>query len=334
MYNKQNKTNSLVEAGLIVALMIVLIMLNLYFPIFTVFGSFILPIPIAVLYMRQDYKITIWAILVTGVITTLINNPITALTTTISFGIMGFLLGYCIKKEKPIFITIVILAAGFLLSNIMTFFIYFSFIDKRGIIGYMNENINIIKESMELTKEIYSKAGVPKDKLQQIDQVFGSLNLDSMLKMLPVALIIIAFLSAFLNYAVTKKVLMKLGYKNVKSLPSISKIYVNVRLVTIVAIGLLIGAVLKRKTIGLGDYFFITASYLLIILLLIDGISTFIYYMRNKFKISKGILIFIFLMTLGPLYIIYFYLGLADIMLDFRKLDPFRQYENNKSGEL
>lgn len=187
---------------------------------------------------------------------------------------------------------------------------------------------------MELTKEFYSKAGVPEDKLQQIDQVFGSLNLDSMLKMLPVALIISAFLSAFLNYAVTKKVLMKLGYKNVKSLPSISKIYVNVRLVTIVAIGLLIGAVLKRKTIGLGDYFFITASYLLIILLLIDGISTFIYYMRNKFKISKGILIFIFLITLGPLYIIYFYLGLADIMLDFRKLDPFRQYKNNKSGEL
>ncbi|MCS4454021.1 DUF2232 domain-containing protein [Clostridium botulinum] len=70
------------------------------------------------------------------------------------------------------------------------------------------------------------------------------------------------------------------------------------------------------------------------ILLLIDGISTFIYYMRNKFKISKGILIFIFLITLGPLYIIYFYLGLADIMLDFRKLDPFRQYKNNKSGEL
>lgn len=55
----------------------------------------------------------------------------------------------------------------------MTFLIYFSFIDRRGIIGYINENINIIKESMELTKEIYSKAGVSKDKLQQIDQVFG-----------------------------------------------------------------------------------------------------------------------------------------------------------------
>ncbi|MCS4454022.1 YybS family protein [Clostridium botulinum] len=159
------------------------------------------------------------------------------------------------KKRKSYLYNNYYISSWFLLSNIMTFLIYFSFIDRRGIIGYINENINIIKESMELTKEIYSKAGVSKDKLQQIDQVFGFLNLDSMLKMLPVALIINAFLAAFLNYAVTKKILMKLGYKNVKSLPSISKIYINVRLVTIVAIGLLIGAVLKRKAIGLGDYF-------------------------------------------------------------------------------
>ncbi len=40
MYNRQNKTNSLVEAGLIVSLMIVLIMLNLYFPIFSIFITF------------------------------------------------------------------------------------------------------------------------------------------------------------------------------------------------------------------------------------------------------------------------------------------------------
>ncbi|EPY2272630.1 YybS family protein [Clostridium sporogenes] len=335
MYNRQNKTNSLVEAGLIVSLMIVLIMLNLYFPVFTIFGSFVLPIPIAVLYLRQDYKTTVWAIIVTGIITTLINNPITALTTTISFGIMGFLLGYCIKKQKSIFITIIILAAGFLLSNIMIFFIYFSFIDKRGIMAYINENINMIKESMELTKQIYSKAGVPKDKLQQMDQIFAYLKLDSILKVLPAALILNAFVAAFLNYAVTKKVLIKLGYKNVKSLPHISKVYVNVRLVTIVAIGLLIGAILKRKELVLGDYFLITSQSIFKILLLINGISVFIYYMRNKFKISKGVVIFILFMTvLGPLSIIYFYLGLMDIMLDFRKLDPFRQYENNKSGEL
>ncbi len=100
MYNRQNKTNSLVEAGLIVSLMIVLIMLNLYFPIFSIFITFLLPIPIAVLYLRQDYKITLWAILVTGVITAMINNPITAVIITISFGTIGFLLGYCIKKTK------------------------------------------------------------------------------------------------------------------------------------------------------------------------------------------------------------------------------------------
>lgn len=78
-----------------------------------------------------------------------------------------------------------------------------------------------------------------------------------------------------------------------------------------------------------------TSSNLLFIILLIDGLSVFVYYMKNKFNISKGILIFIFLMTiLGPLSVIYFYLGLIDAMLDFRKLDSLRQYDNNKSGEV
>ncbi|AUM97400.1 YybS family protein [Clostridium sporogenes] len=335
MYNRQNKTNSLVEAGLIVSLMIVLIMLNLYFPIFSIFITFLLPIPIAVLYLRQDYKITLWAILVTGVITAMINNPITAVIITISFGTIGFLLGYCIKKQKSIFMTIMILAAGFLLSNIMIILIQILFVNKNGIMNFINKNIRMIKDTMESAKDFYSQAGVPKEQLQRMEQKLNLLQPDLILKMIPGALITISFVLAFLNYAITRTVLIKLGYKNVKPLPHISKIYVNVRIVTIVAIGLLIGVILKRKGIEVGDYFFMTSSNLLFTMLLIDGVSVFIYYMKNKFNISKGILIFIlFITVLGSLNIIYIYLGLMDIMLDFRKLDPFRKYENNKSGEL
>ena len=331
MYNRQNKTNSLIEAGLIVSLMIVLIMANLYLPILAIFISFLLPIPITVLYLRQDYKITLWAIIVTGVITSMIQDPITAVTTTISFGTMGFLLGYCIEKQKSIFITIVILAFGFLLSRIIQISIYFMFIDNRGIVKIMNESKKIMQQSIEF----YSNIGIPKEQIQQMEQTLAYFKPDLILKMLPSILIMSSFLSAVLNYFVSKKVLMKLGYKNIKPLPHISKIHVNVRLVTIVAIGLLIGAILKRKGIELGDYFFITSDNLIKILFLINGISTAIYYMRNKFKISKGILIFILLMTSSPIFsLIYIYLGLIDIMFDFRKLDSFRGYNDNKSGEL
>lgn len=335
MYNRQHKTNSLVEAGLIVSLMIVLIMFNLYFPILSIFITFLLPIPIAVLYLRRDYKITLWAILVTGVITAMINNPITAVIITISFGTIGFLLGYCIKKQKSIFTTIMILAIGLFISKILIILIQILLINKNGIMEFFNNNMDMIKKSIESTKEFYAKAGVSKQQLQQIDQVFDMLKPEYILTILPATLIMMAFIGSILNYAITRKVLMKLGYKNIEPLPHISKVYVNVRVVTIVAIGLLIGVILKRKSIGLGDYFLISSQYLFKVLLLIDGISTFIYYMRNKFKISKGVLIFILFMTvLGPLSIIYFYLGLMDVMLDFRKLDSFRNYKDNKSGEL
>ncbi|EJO5348135.1 YybS family protein [Clostridium botulinum] len=332
MYNRENKTKPVIEAGLMVSLMIILIMFNLYFPVISIFVSFVLPIPIAVLYLRQDYKTTLLAILVTGIITTMIRNPIIALGTTISFGTIGYLLGYCIKKQKSIFMTIMILTAGFLLSGILILLIQVLFIDKNVIL----KNINMMKESMKLTKEFYSKAGIPKEQLEQIDKMIALLKPDIMLKVLPLSLIIAAFLSALLNYAITKKVLTKLGYNNLKSLPHISKIYINVRLVTIAAIGLLIGIILQRKSIELGDYFFITSQFIFTTLLLIDGVSTFIYYMRNKYKISKGILIFILFITVFSLNLSAFYisLGLIDTIFDFRKLDSFRQYKNNKSGEL
>ncbi|NFA61785.1 YybS family protein [Clostridium sporogenes] len=335
MYNRQNKTSSLVEAGLIVSLMVVLIMFSLYLPVIGIFTTFLLPIPIAVLYLRQDYKITLLSILVTGIITTMIKDPITAVIIIISFGTIGFLLGYCIKSKKSIFITIVIIALGFLISNIIVFLIQILFVNKIGIMNFINKNISMMKDTMESAKDFYSQAGVPKEQLQQMEQRLNLLQPDLILKMLPGSLIIISFVLAFLNYAITRAVLIKLGYKNVKPLPHISKIYINVRIVTIVAIGLLIGVILKRNNLVLGDYFFMTSSNLLFTMLLIDGLSVFIYYMKNKFKIPKGILIFILFMTvLGPLNIIYFYLGLMDVMLDLRKLDSFRRYDNNKSGEV
>jgi uncharacterized protein YybS (DUF2232 family) len=335
MYNRQIKTSSLVEAGLIVSLMIVLIMFSLYLPVIGILTTFLLPIPIAVLYLRQDYKITLLSIIVTGIITTMMQDPLTAVIITISFGIIGFLLGYCIKNKKSIFTTIIIIALGFLISIIIVFLIQILFIDKNTIMNIINKNISMMKESMELVKEFYSQAGVPKEQLQQMEQKFNLLQPDFILKMIPGALIISSFMSAFLNYGITRTVLIKLGYKNIKPLPHISKIYINVRIVTIVAIGLLIGVILKRNNLVLGDYFYMTSSNLLFIILLIDGLSVFVYYMKNKFNISKGILIFIFLMTiLGPLSVIYFYLGLIDAMLDFRKLDSLRQYDNNKSGEV
>ncbi len=335
MYNRQNKTSSLVEAGLIVSLMVVLIMFSLYLPVIGIFTTFLLPIPIAVLYLRQDYKITLLSILVTGIITTMIKDPITAVIITISFGTIGFLLGYCIKSKKSIFITIAIIALGLLISNIIVFLIQILFVDKAGIMNFINKNISMMKDTMESAKDFYTQVGVPKQQLQQMEQKINLLQPDLILKMIPGALILNSIVFAFLNYAITRTILIKLGYKNVKPLPHVSKIYVNVRIVTIVAIGLLIGVILKRNNLVLGDYFFMTSSNLLFTMLLIDGLSVFVYYMRDKFNISKGILIFILLMTvLGPLSIIYFYLGLMDVMLDLRKLDSFRKYDNNKSGEV
>ncbi|WP_050606312.1 YybS family protein [Clostridium niameyense] len=334
MYNRQGKTKSLVEAGLTVALMVVLVLANLYIPVFGTIVSFILPIPITVLYLRQDCKNTILSIVCTGVIVSLLNNPLIGISTTISFGIMGIVLGYCIKKDKSFLTTIIYLAIGFLISTIIKFSMYFLFVDRRGIIAFINDYIKVLNETMDMYKQIYTKAGVPQEKIQYLEKSMAIFKPEYIVKFIPGVLIVASFISGFLNYIITKAILNKLGYKNIKSPIPFSKIYINVRLAAILSIILLIGILLNRKNLSIGDYLMVSSQIILQILFIIDGLSVAIYYLRNKFNISKGLLFVIILFTMfSNLSIIYIFIGLLDIVMDFRKLDPYR-LNNNKNGGL
>ncbi|SQC01733.1 Predicted membrane protein [Clostridium tetanomorphum] len=58
----------------------------------------------------------------------------------------------------------------------------------------------------------------------------------------------------------------------------------------------------------------------------IDGLSVALYYLKDRYKMSKGVItLIIFLTMFSQLSIVYFILGLADLIIDFRKLDPNRK---------
>ena len=59
MQNRIYNTKAVIEAGLISALIVVIMLINVYVPIFSIFGMFILPVPVTVLYIRHNYKVTL-----------------------------------------------------------------------------------------------------------------------------------------------------------------------------------------------------------------------------------------------------------------------------------
>lgn len=324
MQNRSYNTHAIVEAGLITAIIVVIMLFSVYVPIFSMLGTFILPIPVTVLYIRQNWKVTLTAVFVSGIIIAMTYNPISALTASVLFGSTGITLGYCIRHEKKFSFTIILLAIASAAATMLDAVVYVNLIDKKGLMGVINENIKIINGSMDTVNSLYLKMGVSQAQLAQLKQIFAIFTPDFILKLIPAMLIIASFFSAYFNYIITKSILKKLRYE-MKQEVTFTNIYINNRIGTFLVVLVIIGLLLNRYNMSSGGYVLNSSTIVLQIALLTDGVSLAAYYLRNKFRMPKAftviILTIIIFSQASNLLVI---AGLIDMVLDFRKLDPFR----------
>ncbi|MBC2582211.1 YybS family protein [Clostridium sp. DJ247] len=325
MENRIYNTKALIEAGLITAIVVVITLINVYVPIFSLFGTYILPIPITLLYIRHNYKVTLGAVFVSAILISILYNPLSALTSSILFGITGMTLGYCIKNDKKVSITMLILAIGLAIGTAINFGIYISFIDTVGIVGFINNTLKTLRESIDMSKQLYIKLGVSSDQFAPIEKSLSLFTTEFVLKILPAGIIISSFVSAYLNYAITRSILKKLRY-NIKEIVPFNKIYVNTRVGTIVVLFLIIGLLLSKSNMNLGGYLEVSSMFVLQFIFILDGLALAAYYLKYRFKISRlAIVLMLTFTVISQLSVIYIFLGLADMIVDFRKLDPYRR---------
>lgn len=325
MNNRVYNTKSIVEAGIITTLIVILALMNIYLPIFSIFGKFILPIPVTVLYLRHNAKVTIISIVVSGILVGMTYNPLSGLTSAIMFGLAGMSLGYCIKNDKKISTTLVLLSSAFFVGTTIDIFVYIKLITGSSINAFVEEMVKAINESFNMAMDFYKKVGVSEEQLKPLLDSLKMMNADFILKLTPAILIVSSIIFAYLTYILTRLILRKLGY-NIKEIPKFTEIYINVKVATILAVFLLLGVLLVRQNIKGGEYVLSSSELLLQYAFLINGLSVAVYYLKNKFNIGKGFTVLIILFTLFSRFaMIYFMLGLADVILDFRKLDPNRK---------
>jgi uncharacterized protein YybS (DUF2232 family) len=89
MQKRMYNTKALIEGSLTTALIVVIMLINIYVPIFFIFVNFILPIPITVLYIRQDYKIALISVIASDILISMFYNPIAALSLIVLIGLTG-----------------------------------------------------------------------------------------------------------------------------------------------------------------------------------------------------------------------------------------------------
>ena len=331
MEKKNYSTKAIVEASLISVIISVIMIITGYLPIVSFIGALILPIPVAILYIRHNSKITITAIFLSIILTSLVYNPIMAVYSAITYSIVGSTLGYCVKKSKKSSITLLFLAIASAISNILTVAFSMLLIEKVSFLNFLSKNLEFMKQSMkasmEQTKIIYSQMGVTPEQLKLLDknfEIIEKVDIMLVLVLIPATILLLSFVSAYLNYIVSRAILKKLNYKMEEVLP-FSKVYVS-NIVGAVLIGIVcIGIILSTKNVIGGKYILNSSQVFVQFVFTINGLAATTYFLRVKRNLSKPVVVLILVLTtLSPLGTIYFSIGLMEMAFDFRRLDPYR----------
>jgi uncharacterized protein YybS (DUF2232 family) len=329
MENTKYNTRSIVEAGLISAIIVILMLITGYVPMMSFMGTLILPVPVALLFIRHDIKVTIAAIVVSALITAALFNPIQALLSAISFGLTGLTLGYSIKKGKSSNYTLFLLAVVSLIATLLTLVMTIFLIQNTTITVFVTRTINEInmalKESIDMAKALYSKAGMTEEQFKQMDAMLAMFNTDFLINAIGAILILQSAISAFLNYVTAKAVLRRLGYA-MKNMTPFTQLYISSLAGALIVLPVPLGVYLKAKNFSLGDPILTSGTMIMQYVFLIVGISVAAYFLKNRFKLSKGVIILIVLFTaFNPVFSsMFLYLGIADMIIDFRKINPNR----------
>lgn len=321
MQNRNFKAQVIVEAGLMSAIIVVFSLFNAYVPIFSFIDFIILPIPITLLVLRhKNYKAALGAIFSSTVLFAIFYNPIIAIVSGTLYGLSGLALGYCINKKLSFKKTFMVLVTASLITYIANLAILSGIMLDGGIVSSVDKTIKIFRESLDSSKAMITDQQ-QLDMINKFEQMFST---EVILKILPGAMVIWAFISAYINYIITSKILIKFKYEMKKRTP-FSLIYMNNRIGALLIIFVCIGLIFQSRGFVVGDYISASMFYVGSVAFLMNGISVAYYFLMTRLKVAKPFAIFIVIMTLlvniGQMYAI---IGFADMLLDFRKLDPNR----------
>jgi len=200
------KTSALVESGILAAIATVFTIIGAYVPILSLIANFVWPLPIILCGRRHGLKWSFLCLMVAGIIASILISPIHALSVVAVFGIIGLTMGECMRRQmSPIKLMLV--------SSVGAFF---SFIISM-LIGYLLMHINILEvfldsmsQGFDMSIDFYRQMGYGADQLAQI-----TTEMDTMKKMvqmiMPIAFIMVAPVTVFVNYWAARKILSKLG---------------------------------------------------------------------------------------------------------------------------
>ncbi len=321
-------TKSLIEAALMAGIITIISISASYILLFYIIGLILLPILVALIYYRNGMKYSIGTALISTILVAIFLNPILAITSGMSYGIIGVVLGHCLKNQKKTYNMLITLIIACIISMLVEVWLTSRLVSNISVIQFINDKLNTyiheFKTYITQTKEIYSNMGMNATQLQMFEQIESIFTVELLAMLIPTVLFIASFIQAYSTILFTHLIFRKLKYKEVKYL-RFSEFYVSnlvgAALIAVISICAIVGS---RGITG-GLFLYNAILMLTIMILAVNGAAVTDYFFRKKLGMPKAmrILLVVLLFLIGLSKILGI-VGFVEMMLDFRKLDPYR----------
>lgn len=314
------KTSAMVEAGILAAIAIVMALVSMYVPVIGAFVNFLWPLPIVICGMRNGLKWSVMSLIVAGVIVSIIISPLQAFFLVAIFGLLGLILGECMRRRFSPMKLMAYGSVGAVLALVINIALSFMVLG----INPVDMMFTAFHDSLNQLAAYYRESGMSEDEVKQA--VAGYAEMLRMMRIImPGAFLLSAPALAFVNYIAAKKILGKLG-EHFEDFPP----FINLQIP---------GWVLWPYAISLFavTYFYqnnqqhwmydvsVNVQTVCSFALVLQGIALIYWFVHKHNKPSWWAGAATVLLFLIPIFSqVMVYVGAFDIVFDFRKIRPKR----------
>ena len=312
------KTSAMVEAGILAAVAIVMALISMYVPVIGPFVNFVWPLPIIVCGVRRGLRWSIMTLIVAGIIIAMIISPMQAFFIAAIFGILGLILGECMRRHLSFNKLLLLGTLGGILALAINIALSFLLMG----IDPINMIYASFDDSLLQVAEFQRSHGV-----SEADIEASIANYKEMLRMMkvimPAAFLLFAPILALINYWAAKKILERLG-EHFPDFPVFRNMSMPWPVLALFMVSLF-GVTYFYQTAPDSWLYtaFVNVQALTSFLLVLQGIAVAYWMVDHYHKPKWWASVATALIFLIPVMsYVMVYLGACDVAMDLRKLRP------------
>jgi uncharacterized protein YybS (DUF2232 family) len=301
----------LTEGAMLLAVFTVIMLITFYMPLLGFLNLF-LPLPFILFAAKNDWKWTL-VFLAAAIGLSLITGSILSVPTAFGFGTTGVVMGMLIRKQKDRFNVLFAGSFVFLINLIIMYGVSILFFQ----IDFINEMINTMKQSLNMSADMLKNLGQEKEAERTIQQFQSAF--DMFRTLLPTLLVASSFIIVFLIQMVNYPIIKRFGIE-IKKWRAFKDILLPKSLLWIMLVSLLANMLINPEE---GTYWFaalLNLTYILQMLMVFQG-YTFLFYYFDVKGMSKAISITLAVVSFFIPILLYIIgiLGIIDLGFDLRR---------------